>query len=60
MASEGRKPTSLEESEIEIVVPKGAAKHVRVVEGDQVADITVRVSKLRKSGARPILGVIVK
>jgi len=54
-----RKP--LEEHEVVVHVPKGTAKHVRVNEVDNAgAEITVQVSKKRKAGAVPVLGVIVK
>lgn len=56
-----RKP--LPEGEVVIHVPKGHAKNVKVVESadaGQAAEITVQVSKLRKAGRVPVLGVIVK
>lgn len=56
-----RKP--LEEHEVVIHVPKGSGSHVKVVENDPATlsnEITVQVSKKRKSGAMPVLGVIVK
>ena len=56
-----RKP--LQENEVVIHVPKGHAQHVKVVEAadaGQTAEITVQVSKQRKAGRVPVLGVIVK
>lgn len=56
-----RKP--LEEHEVVIHVPKGAAAYVKVVEAEPAklsSEITVQVSKKRKSTALPVLGVIVK
>ena len=56
-----RKP--LEEQEVVVHVPKGMAQHVRVAEVDMAnlpSEITVQVSKKRKAGAVPVLGVIVK
>ena len=56
-----RKP--LDEDQVVIHVPKGQARHVKVVESDeanQVAEITVQVSKKRKASTVPVLGVIVK
>jgi hypothetical protein len=58
---EERKP--LHADEVVIHVPKGTANHVRVVESDEAKlpnEVTVQISKNRKSGARPVLGVIVK
>jgi hypothetical protein len=56
-----RKP--LPEHDVVVHVPKGTAANVRVVESDDGSlpnDITVQISKHRKPGARPVLGVIVK
>lgn len=56
-----RKP--LKEDEVIIHVPQGTAKNVQVVESadaGQSAEITVQVSKQRKAGRVPVLGVIVK
>jgi hypothetical protein len=53
----------LEENEVLVHVPKGTAGHVRVVEADHANlsnEITVQVSKKRKTGTMPVLGVIVK
>ena len=61
MSVEKREPLS--EDEVLIHVPAGSGKHVRVVESraDTLPnEITVQVSKKRKAGARPVLGVIVK
>lgn len=55
----GRQP--LKENEVVVHVPKGSAQHVRVQESDgSNAEIVVQVSKQRKPGALPVLGVIVK
>lgn len=56
-----RKP--LAENDVVIHVPRGTGKNVKVVESDDadgVAEITVQVSKQRKAGRVPVLGVIVK
>ena len=56
-----RKP--LEENEVIVHVPRGASKHVKIEEcepGDLGTEITVQVSKKRKQGRMPVLGVIVK
>lgn len=56
-------PKPLEEKEIVVHVPKGDGAKVRVVEcekKDLNAEITVQVSKKRKPGVLPVLGVIVK
>lgn len=61
MNQEQRKP--LNEDEVVIHVAKGGASHVRVVETDAANlsnEITVQVSKKRKTSALPVLGVIVK
>ena len=53
----------LEEKEVVVHVPKGDKDKVRVVESDATkanAEITVQVSKKRKPGVIPVLGVIVK
>ncbi len=56
---EKRKP--LEEQEVVIHVPKGAAGYVRVEESSGLtSEITVQVSKKRKPQIQPVLGVIVK
>lgn len=56
-----RKP--LKENEVVIHVPKGTAGNVRVVEADAPSlntEITIQVSKNRRPGVIPVLGVIVK
>lgn len=56
-----RKP--LKENEVVIHVPKGTAGNVRVVEADAPtmnSEITVQISKSRRAGVIPVLGVIVK
>lgn len=56
-----RKP--LDENEVLIHVPRGTAGHVRVVEAetpDLNTEIMVQVSKNRRTGSIPVLGVIVK
>ncbi len=61
MNLEQRKP--LNEDEVVIHVAKGGAPHVRIVENDAATlsnEITVQVSKKRKTSAMPVLGVIVK
>jgi len=61
MSIENRKP--LEENEVVVHVPKGTANYVHIVESDADAlpnEVTVQISKKRKPGARPVLGVIVK
>jgi hypothetical protein len=53
----------LEAEEVIVHVPKGQAGHVKVVESDVAqpsAEIVVQVSKKRKAGIMPVLGVIVK
>lgn len=53
----------LEEREIVVHVAKGEGDKVRVVEcetNDLNAEVTVQVSKKRKPGVLPVLGVIVK
>ena len=60
MTTASRKP--LEENEVVVHVPKGTASNVRVVESDSPlpTEITVQVSKKRRAGTIPVLGVIVK
>ena len=61
MSIEHRKP--LEENQVVIHVPKGTASHVKVIESEASqlpSEVTVQISKNRKVGARPVLGVIVK
>ena len=56
-----RKP--LKDNEVVIHVPKGTASNVRIVESDAPTlstEITVQVSKNRRAGVIPVLGVIVK
>jgi len=56
-----RKP--LEEHEVVVHVPKGTGRHVKVEESetaDLPNEIVVQVSKKRKVGVSPVLGVIVK
>jgi hypothetical protein len=56
-----RKP--LDEHDIVIHVPKGTAGHVHIEEsdaGDLPSEITIQVSKKRRAGMVPVLGVIVK
>ena len=56
-----RKP--LDENEVLIHVPRGKAGNVRVVEAetpDLNSEIMVQVSKNRRTGSIPVLGVIVK
>lgn len=58
---EKRKP--LEEEEVLVHVAPGQAKHVKVVESKDAgkdAEIVIQVSKKRKAGRAPVLGVIVK
>ncbi len=52
----------LREEEVEIIVPQGMAGQVQVVESAEpgAAEITVRVSRERKTRRMPVLGVIVK
>lgn len=53
----------MEENEVIIHVPQGTAKNIQVVEvekSDLPSEITVKVSRKRKSSAIPLLGVIVK
>lgn len=55
--------TAIEEQDIVIHVEKGSASKVRVIESDKNTlpnEITVQVSRKRKSSAIPVLGVIVK
>jgi len=61
--SDLKKHPALEEHEVVIHVPKGTKDRIKVQEeaGELPAEITVRVSKKRKSSSsRPVLGVIVK
>lgn len=56
-----RKP--LNENEVLIHVPRGTAGNVRVVEAEKPdlnTEIMVQVSKNRRTGSIPVLGVIVK
>jgi hypothetical protein len=49
--------------EVIVHVPKGLGKHVRVEEvdpHDMPNEITVRVSRQRKPGTVPVLGVMIK
>ena len=47
--------------QIIVEVPHGHAKNVKIVETEaKTADITVRVSKERKTGSNMAVGVIVK
>lgn len=60
-AEDIRKP--LKEDEVVIHVPKGASAKVRIVESDAPtlnSEITVQISKNRRPGVIPVLGVIVK
>jgi hypothetical protein len=53
----------LEEDEIVIHVPRGTSGRVRIEELDvdaANAEITVRVSRSRKPGSMPVLGIMVK
>ena len=53
----------LEEQEIVVHVPQGMAQHVRVEETTPESlqsEIVVQVSRKRKPGVVPVLGVIVK
>lgn len=53
----------LEEEEIVVHVPKGTKKHVTIEETDSgklPSEIVVQVSRKRKPGRGPVLGVIVK
>ena len=60
MVEQTRRP--LEEEQIVVHVPKGTGRNVRIEEasGDLPNEITVQISKKRKQGVRPVLGVIVK
>lgn len=63
MAEETYRPLApLSENEVVVHVPKGTAKHVRIQEAGSALsnEITVQISKKRKAGVRPVLGVIVK
>ncbi len=54
---------SLEEDEVVILVPRGQRDRIHVEEQDLEeanSQITVRVSRQRKSQSIPVLGVIVK
>jgi hypothetical protein len=58
---ETRRP--LDEKEIVIHIPKGTKHNVRIEEQDAAhlpSEIVVQVSKKRKPGPTPVLGVIVK
>lgn len=52
----------LNDEEVVVHVPKGTSKYVKIVEAENQgnAEITVQVSKKRKSSRIPVLGVIVK
>jgi hypothetical protein len=54
--------TPLAPEEVIVTVPRGHARHVKVVEQDppQDAEITVKVSRRRPSAAKPVLGLMVK
>ena len=57
----GRRP--LDAEEVVVHVPKGTAKHVKIEEAESAKianEITVQISKKRRPGAVPVLGVIVK
>lgn len=61
MSIDQRQP--LAEEEIVVHVPKGTADKVRVQECEASSlsnEVTVQISKKRKAGAKPVLGVIVK
>lgn len=59
--TQGRRP--LEADEVVVHVPKGTGKNVKIEEVDALKtsnEITVQISKKRRPGAVPVLGVIVK
>lgn len=63
MPQETKRPLApLAENEVVVHVPRGTGKHVRIQEAasDLSNEITVQISKKRKAGVRPVLGVIVK
>lgn len=56
---------ALDEKDIVVHVPRGMADYVRIEESAEAAagnaaEITVQVSRKRKQGRMPMLGVIVK
>jgi len=58
-----KKDKPLEAQEVEITVPRGTAKKVRIKEAPaqgRKARIVVRVSKKEEAGPVPLVGVIVK
>lgn len=52
----------LKEEEVVVHVPRGTGGKVRIreAESDLPSEITVQISRHRKPGVRPVLGVIVK